>query len=90
MNKHPFGPDLAARLEMAQHWALKLAGVYAEIAKGIDNPSLQAIIHSLCGDVYGHVRTLAVFQTFTTGDSEQQHATPTRNEPCPTPHPPTE
>ena len=73
MNKHVLGPDCVPEFEMAQSWALRLAAMYAEIAKGIDDPSLQAILYSLTGDMYGHVRTLAVFHELI-GFTEQ-HAT---------------
>ena len=73
MSKHVLGPDYVPEFESAHSLALRLAAIYAEIAEGIDDPSLQTILNSLTGDMYGHARTLAVFHELI-GFTEQ-HAT---------------
>ncbi len=86
MNIKFFNPDLSSKLEIALDWELKLAGIYAEIAKEIPDPVLQSLIYSLSGDAYGHFRTLAIFQSLTESPLEQNTSS-TKGQPYPTSRP---
>ncbi|NLJ75366.1 MAG: hypothetical protein GX331_10295 [Firmicutes bacterium] len=85
MNRHLLIPDLASKIEIAQECELKLAGIYADIAKNMTDPTLQSLIYSLSGDAYGHFRTLAIIQTLTES-RDKRHTSPTEMQPYPTAH----
>lgn len=85
MNRQLFIPDLASDIEVALDYELKLAGIYAKIARELTDPTLQSLIYSLSGDSYGHSRTLAIIQALTKSLAEQ-HISPTTIHPYPTLH----
>lgn len=85
MNENILAPDLASKIEIAQDTELKMAGLYADIANHISDPTLQTLIYSLSGDAYGHFRILATIQTFT-GTQSLHHTLAPKQQLHPTLH----
>lgn len=56
MSSYEMSPQLISKIERIINEDIEAIGLLAEVSEDIDDPTIRALITSIIGDKYGHIR----------------------------------